>query len=1055
VVTANKPIAVSVYSPGYGDEKTNSDFYKPARVNLIPNEQYSNSLLFNLPYNILETEKTESYLFLNTQLNNEGTIPDDLELGNFVNNSIIWNKVNKMQIADLKEFKYQFNGKRFAQIVIKLNKSGNYKLRGNTGFAAYLFGSNQQGTFNFPAAMPCMNLVSEENIPPVPTYIQLCDGSVNGKVEDMPSDPEIRANLSSPIFHSNLSKNYEFTPESIVPGITPSFNWTLRVRDKNYDANALITFRDYSGNDTTISIEYNAPKLTIEPSVVNFGNTKIGVETTQFITIKNNSDSTYRIKDILFKYNDIGFKLNNYYQSKTLAPGEQDVVEISFISTKTGSFEDSVGLNNDCFTSFKAKLIARTGTPKIMVTDIFFNDLTVPNSETKYASITNVGEDDLKITGWVLSDNTNFSVGFGREISQSNPLIIEPSKNFTFQVSFNPISEKFYNEKLTFNSNSSEIDSISLFRAKAILPGLVTSSYDWVNVRIDTSATPMEFFVKNAIILRNTGKSDITISKVSIESGSINTENFKINFNPLMGKTLRPNDIYELPATLIPAKIGFSELILKFETNLNTENISKLSAVIVVPKLKTNNDLIDFDTTLVNYPAQENSRLIEISNLSRVDWEFADTLKIFEIKPSEEGKIKLDNDETEGSFTLHTSKWNFPIILLPGEKLSIPATFSAKDTGTIQSKLLIKSDALSDTEIQLKGYGASRLLSLTNLELASCIGSPIEGFCTIRNNSIQAVEIEKVYFDNIDSEFTILDDLSAGFTVAPAESKQIRIQYSPSGLSSKSIKLLGKVKGENIPSLTAIIQGKTNQNKLSAYMSPVSQTAGIDVDIKTKIFFEDIPNNESTLCNRFFVYLNFDASFLKLNPNTIFLGRTLAGKFKIDNLKINQSKGEATLELINLQNQFLISQGEFLTMEFHTYLPASDNINGKITAQIIPENNTCIVIQTSSGNVVLNSVCTGDMRRIKISDYDYYIQGLEENIIHNNVEIEFAIPFNNFTEFSIYNDSGTLISRPYYSNLAKGRYKFNFDITTLSNGLYFIIFKSSDYSEIRKFIIEK
>jgi hypothetical protein len=189
--------------------------------------------------------------------------------------------------------------------------------------------------------------------------------------------------------------------------------------------------------------------------------------------------------------------------------------------------------------------------------------------------------------------------------------------------------------------------------------------------------------------------------------------------------------------------------------------------------------------------------------------------------------------------------------------------------------------------------------------------------------------------------------------------------------------------------------------------------------------------------------------------NSISLGKTISGKFKIENLKINQAKGEATFELISLQSAYQINVGEFLTMEFHTYLPTDDIEIGQISASIVPSNNPCFLIQTSSSNVILNATCTGDLRRIRISANDYYLDGLKENPVNQNEDIKFGIAFNGFTEISIFNQSGTLCQRPFFGDLSKGNYEFKLDITNLSTGIYFLIFKSSEYSEIRKFIIEK
>ena len=48
-----------------------------------------------------------------------------------------------------------------------------------------------------------------------------------------------------------------------------------------------------------------------------------------------------------------------------------------------------------------------------------------------------------------------------------------------------------------------------------------------------------------------------------------------------------------------------------------------------------------------------------------------------------------------------------------------------------------------------------------------------------------------------------------------------------------------------------------------------------------------------------------------------------------------------------------------------------------------------------------------------------------------------------------------LCYRPVFGNISKGSYSFTLDITNLSTGIYFVKFKSGEFYEVKKFIIEK
>jgi hypothetical protein len=1056
VISSNKPIAVSVFTTGYTEENNFKDTYKPSRLNILPYEQYSNSLLFNVSNYLINYQNYDINLILVAQINFDGSIPNSLELGfTEPDKSIIWTKLNSLQFIDYKEFNYIFNGKRFAQITLKISKAGNYQIKSDGLFAAYLFSSNVQGTFSFPAGTKLQTLSTNDKIPPEPKWTISCDGTVNGTTADRPDDPGIRSNLTYPIFYSNISTNYDRNFDMIVPGVTSSMNWNLNVRDKNLDANAIITFRDYAGNDTTIEIEYKSPKINISPNLVDFGNTTIGIESLQTVKITNNSDTVIHIKEIKFKYPDSGFKLKNLFQEFDLLAHSDTNITVQFTPTKSGQFEDSLGINNNCFTSFKSKLIARIGDPKIHVTDINFNEITVSTSETKQSTISNIGENPLEIYGFELSDTTNFSVNFGQAVSKSNPLILAPNQTYNFDVTFHPVSEQKFNEQVVVYSNASEIDSICLISAKGIKPGLSLKANNWGNVRYDNSTSPQMLSNADAIILKNTGNTNLTITKVEQGQSSINPNNFIIGLNQIVGKTLKPADEVHLPASFLPVNLGLNQIVLTFTTNLNTETSVILSVFVVIPKVKDINNPINFDTTLVNYPNDEKDRLIEISNLSILNWEYADTLTITDIVPLDAGVVGTNDNSRSGSFYLNLSNIHLPCKIVPGEKLLIPASFAAKDTGLIQARILIKSNAINETQIDLQGYGINRSLTITNQEVQSCLNVPVFSNCSLINNTEETIKIDNVSLSSSDNSFVLTQDYSNGFNLSPKESKMISFKYTPSSFSTQDAQVLVQVNGDNVPSLNANITGKTQFQTLNSYVSPIAQTAQINSITKVKVLVEGFTSEQLIENDKYSVSINFDGNFLEFLQDSIILGNNLDGKFSIENLKVNQYKGTAEFELNSLIGPVEIKSGDLFSIAFKVYLPTNGANSSSIQVKISPINNTCFNFDGNSSNIILLPVCGGDLRQIQIQNVPYYLQGLQANPINANQNINFGVAFDGLTNLSIYNQFGTLCLQPINSFLSQGNYSTELNIENLSSGVYFLIFKSGEFQETKKFIIEK
>ena len=253
VVSANKRIYVVQYNQGAEVDNVHLD---PFQLVLTPYEQFQNEIVFDTPGSPHKTGFANNLLNLVYELTPNNTIPDDLEFGRQVGGLIIWQKVSAVfgpSIGDT--FAVPVNGKNYACKIIQLPGDGAYKIRANTGFAAYLIGFSDYDSYAAPASLMLVDLSANDTTSPLVTLHEQFDGTVSGTVTDISSDASLLARV---FLDPAASENYRLDVERFVPGKASSAAWELTVVDPSKDAKAKLTFVDRRGNDTSIAVSYQA-----------------------------------------------------------------------------------------------------------------------------------------------------------------------------------------------------------------------------------------------------------------------------------------------------------------------------------------------------------------------------------------------------------------------------------------------------------------------------------------------------------------------------------------------------------------------------------------------------------------------------------------------------------------------------------------------------------------------------------------------------------------------------------------------------------------------------
>ncbi len=1048
IISSNHPITVSVYNAAYGEEEFVSDNLLPNKIILIPVEQYAYDMLLNSSENILKAPNSFMRLVMIAKVNFDGTIPDDFEFGRYINGNWVWQPVKNMEFLDKREFKYLFDANRYAQITMDIPFTSNFQIRG-TEFVAYLFGSDGDATFGFSGGINYRNMLSGDHSAPAISYNSTCDGNIKGIATDMPENSAERSNLNLPIFHSDISYNYDKVFSSIIPGISATMNWELKTRDKSSNALAVITFRDYAGNDTTIAIEYIAPKISISPNIIDFGNVPLGQKITKSFTIKNNSSQIIEIVNFPLKIQNSNFKLSQIIEPFILNSNEERNFEVEFTANQSGIYEDSIGYDNNCITDFTTKLIARIGEPKIQATDITLGQININEKVEGTATITNIGENNLSVYSFVISNPDLISVEFPTYFDEKNPLIIEPNKSVDFIVGFQPNKVQKFTEMITFNSNANGQDNITYINANSVEPGILTSSKDLGKIRLSKSSIPNAIVYSKAIKIENSGSLNLTISNVEIDPNSLFKVNFNINFEPLINKTLKPKDYIYLDVSFVPKDIGENKVILNFTTKEGAKSSSIIKAFVTSPKFKISSCCDRFDTLLVK-SGQESKMTYQIQNLSQSEWEFADTLIIENVFVDKELVATTLDEFTQKPFYINISEFSAEEVLLPGESIFVDVYFSPQDTGLITSEILFITNTKENFEFLLKGYGINRTLSVNNLNMETCVGVATSGKIIIENNSLKEVELNRIQLSN-SQNFVINTEIPEKVLIPIKGKYEIEITYFSQDISSQTSELLCFIGKDITPALVALINAKAKKYSLQSDFSPVSQQAKIGDTVKSKIMISGSSQKLMQFENAYHIVVEYSSDFLRIIPSSVKLGKTFNGKFKIENLKSN-ILGKLELDLTCLNNSEMLTDGEVINFETEVFLPQTASNKGQITARIYPKNNLCFEFPKIFSFVNAQIGCGGELQKYLVDNEDYFLKGISELVNADNLKLDYGIAFDGKVEITMFDYTGNAIFSVVENDQKKGKYSVDVDLTDVSNGIYFIVMKSGEFRITQKFI---
>ena len=350
--------------------------------------------------------------------------------------------------------------------------------------------SNNSNEYCYFKYSKVIKVSQEDNKKPIPEYtLACCCGDVEGTTTDAPDDYVIRSNMAGLSMDPNGSYNYSLEYEEFVVGESRTIEWELHCYDSRKDAKAVLYFNDAAGNDTSITIEYNAINMMISPEISEWTNIESeSTPTFKTLTLFNESgstvhlDSIYLLSSQLTYMNGQGFEIDPEILSQlpiVLASGNALEFKVFFdskdvlddIDSGIIEFADSIGVKvnyekesnhfcyNRCLGLLKASI---ESSACILANGINYGKNIINLIETDTTTIENNGKTDLVITGYKYfgsfsEDIFNVIVADNyvdiEKISKTNPLLIKPGEESKVIIAFTPRDTIQYSTNIVFTSN--------------------------------------------------------------------------------------------------------------------------------------------------------------------------------------------------------------------------------------------------------------------------------------------------------------------------------------------------------------------------------------------------------------------------------------------------------------------------------------------------------------------------------------------------------------------------------------------------------------------------
>ncbi|MCX7930840.1 MAG: choice-of-anchor D domain-containing protein [Chlorobi bacterium] len=1096
-LSGDKPIGVTFFNTGQEDDGIVSD---PFQVTIYPVEQYQREIIFSTPgargsvFNF-----SENYVIVVYPLTDQGTIPNDLEWGEVVGGQVSWRPVATVfgpTVGDV--FPMQYQGKRYAAKVLRIN-DGAYRIRCSQPFAAYSYGLSNYDSYGHPTSA-ALAILLPDTIPPHPRYVVDCDGSVSGvsggdaDVTDYPEDPAIRSNLAMIYLDPTNSRNYTLDYDPFIPGETRTTRWRLTVDNPDEDAIAYVIFRDRANNDTVIVVEYKARRITLQPSDVNFGLLRKGDVATRTIDVVNEGTAPIRVTRLEFKNGGLGvFEIVNNPIPFDLQPQERRTVTIRYTATNDGVVRDSIGVGDDCVFRYRRLVTGQTGEPVIDVSNpvtrpLDFGDVGLGTTARRTFTVFSRGTVQLTISGVQGPTDPVFVADpvLGR-ISPASPLVLTQQgggdDSRTYQLNFTPTAEQTYTATITFSSDANRIDSVVHVRGRGVKPGLTVAPLDFGEKRINPT-NPYPYLADWQTIAtldpRNDGSQAVTLQSVVVDQdvyGNGQAFIFDPPLNQINATDIPPGQTYSsvtgrpIAVYFNPSATGEHEIVVRFDNSTGEPRMARITGVGIAPRV-TITPTVTFGP--IESGTSPDVKQVTVTNLSRQNWRYADTLNLRDLVPVVPGAIGTNGVYGTENFTFDRASLNLPRVVLPGESVTFDASYFVAEQGrnvTNTATLRTVSDALEEAESVWNGsaYSGVARISVAPASGSVCVGTTTTLTVRVTNTGdIPVTALRFVRMQGADpTAFGVPTNLPLPAAIPVGGTYDLNIPFTPTAPRAFAAQIVLEI--NNIPNdeyrgdLSGTGLQQTTRVTTLSEVFDVPQ--GTESAPKLVRFRAEQPITMGAV-TQLTAQISFDATgFAAVTQNGVpvvrVLGPLAAAGWTVATASVQYDpvtlRG-TILVTFNGTTPLRVQQGdELFGVELTASMPASLPTDGGFIVKLeqITTNDQCIIVETRDGILRINPVCAFNLRFVRVTTTSFIVQVNPNPVTSSGADIRFGVGYDANTTLELVNTSGAVVATLVRGELKAGEYTVRFVPNGIASGSYMLRMRSGHYVETVPIVVEK
>lgn len=569
-INSDKAINVVLYNPGQQDDNRSSD---PFQMNILPEEQYQKEVSFNTP------GITGSFGFRDNYLNiilksKDGKIPDDMQIGTIVNDTVQWVKLKDYTSDSLVAFIHDVkdkDGYLHYSKTIKLSIDGVYKLKADKPFGVHGYGFGDYDSYGFQYSNAMIDQTSKDTLAPTISAENLGIGVYKGQVKDRgvivsktdKNKDDFQqvldiAGLSFVEMINGLSDNYKFERDDFVSGETNGINFKVSKILEYKDSKAFIYASDRRGNDTTLILTDLVSSRSFAPIITSdsadFGTLKNGQKKQLTLKLKNPGLKTSKsVLELVFENNNPDFKIISPLNFPfTLKVNEEIDLIVEFTGGTVDSvFTNRIGVKTTDTTLYRIELKAKVANPIIKTTDVDYSTCIIDKDiNIQYIYLSNSGNSVLIINKIDFPKNNVFNV-FQEPPLDVIPFNIDTGKTVTILAEFKPKVPGEFKDSIVFYSDGKIVKNVSYLKGKAIVNSVKEFENKYGVINLSVKDNKISFSAGNDIILNSysiydlTGKITLTgspaalLNNYNINIGNISGSVYFIELNTQYGKVVK------------------------------------------------------------------------------------------------------------------------------------------------------------------------------------------------------------------------------------------------------------------------------------------------------------------------------------------------------------------------------------------------------------------------------------------------------------------------------------------------------------------------------------